>query len=136
MPKEPNFIVVRMERYEIPDAVWSACNYSYNYYELHSREIEYFFPCLSNTLSLDNYADRWHYLLYMEEAHESIMMRANDIPTAVLRSHYQYHCLDMINLNRRKPYIMKGDKVIVKYKLNDEGPPVEGIVSAIRRNEL
>lgn len=138
--KPPAFIPVKLGIFPIPEKIWNAvlCDSTKTtnrseHFEILKR-METNLPCLSQNLNISNYTDRWHTLLYMEEIHQNIDMRAYDIPKTFLIKCQEYLGIEILGLAERKPSIMKGDMVIVKDIWDANSPQYEGYIHIIKGN--
>ncbi|XP_013197184.2 probable RNA helicase armi [Amyelois transitella] len=138
--KPPAFIPVKLGMFPIPDKVWSAVLgdseqtiYGSDFHNILDR-IETYLPCLIQDLNINNYIDKWHTLLYMEEIQANISMRAYDTPKAFLIRCQEYLCLEIKGLAERRPSLIKGDRVIVKDIWSDSAPQYEGFIHAIKND--
>ncbi|XP_026759313.2 probable RNA helicase armi [Galleria mellonella] len=141
--KPPAFVPVRVGNFPIPDKVWCAVLgdsdqtiYSSDYKTILNRIESDFFPCLSQELNINNYIDKWHTLLYMEEVQANINMRAYDMPKAFLIQSQEYLSLEIKGLAERRPSLVKGDRVIVKDIWNDSAPQFEGYIHLVKNDMI
>ena len=136
LKKNPNFVAVKLGNYNIPDKVWSAV-LGNNYEQADSpnevfHRIETRLPCLLQNLNINNYTDRWHTLLYLEEIQGTINVRKFNMKTAFLVKHQEYLGLTVKKLAERRPCIVIGDRVVVKDIWDDHAPSYEGYVHVLR----
>ncbi|XP_053615396.1 probable RNA helicase armi [Plodia interpunctella] len=138
--KPPAFVPVKLGGFPIPEKVWSAV-LGHSQQTIHESDfqnilerIERNFPCLIQDLNINNYLDRWHLLLYMEEIQENIGIRVYDTPKAFLIRCQEYLCLEIKGLAERRPSLMRGDRVIVKDIWNESAPQYEGYIHAIKND--
>ncbi|XP_049875314.1 probable RNA helicase armi [Pectinophora gossypiella] len=136
--RPPNFVQVRLGNFPIPEKVWAAVlgnseqtMYSLEYDKIIER-IETHLPCLTQELKINNYTDRWHTLLYMEEIQADISMRAYDTPRAFLIRCQDYLALEISGLSERRPSLVKGDSVIAKDIWDDKSTKYEGCIHQIK----
>ncbi|XP_075974584.1 putative RNA helicase armi isoform X1 [Anticarsia gemmatalis] len=138
LQRTPNFISVRLGLYPVPQKVWNAVLgdpnetvLSIDFNKIISR-IETKLPCLMQPLNINNYTDRWHTLLYMEEVQAHINMRIYDIEKGYLIHCQQYLGIEVNGLAEKRPSLMEGDQVIVKNIWDNELPSYEGIIHSIK----
>lgn len=134
--KRPNFISVKMAPYLIPDKVWSAVlgkdyENTSNHHEIFDR-IESRLPCLLQNLTITNYTDKWHTLLYLEEIQSTVNMKTYSMPSAFLVKHQEYLGLEVKKLAEKRPSLIVGDKVFVKDIWDDKASSYEGFIHIIR----
>lgn len=135
--KPPAFIPVRLATFPIPEKIWSAVLgdseqtvYSSDYIQILGR-IESTLPCLLKELCIENYADKWHTLLYMEEIQSNISIRAYDIEKTFLIRFQEYLAIEIKGLSERRPSLIKGDRALVKEVWRSNCPQYEGCIHHI-----
>ncbi|CAB3256452.1 unnamed protein product [Arctia plantaginis] len=136
--RAPNFVAVRLGMFPVPDKVWNAVLGDSNetihhvdYSKIISR-IESYLPCLIQTLNINNYMDRWHTLIYMEEIQVTVDMRSYDISKAFLIRCQEYLGIEINGLAEKRPSLIAGDKVMVKDIWDSNKPLYEGFVHLIK----
>ncbi|XP_059050949.1 probable RNA helicase armi isoform X2 [Achroia grisella] len=141
--KPPAFVPVKVGNFPIPDKVWSAVLgdsdqtiFSSDYKTILDRIELNFFPFLSQDLNINNYIDKWHTLLYMEEVQANINIRAYDMPKAFLIQRQDYLILEIKGLAEKRPSLVKGDRVIVKDIWNDNSSQFEGFIHCVKNDMI
>ncbi|XP_037867032.1 probable RNA helicase armi [Bombyx mori] len=136
--KPPNFMAVRLGAFAIPSKVWAAvlgdseqAAYSPDFDQIINRIIS-FLPCLLQPLNINNYTDRWHTLLYMEEIQQNINMRVYDLSKVFLIRCQEYLGVEIKELSEKRPSLMLGDKAIVKDIWDSNAPAYEGFIHIIK----
>lgn len=138
--KPPAFVDVKIGGYPIPEKIWSVILGDSNKTIFTSDfaklliKIETNFPFLLQNLSITNYIDKWHTLLYMEEVQANLNMRIHDKSKVYLLHYDQYLGLEVSGLAETRPSLMKGDKVVVKDVWNANASCYEGFIHDIRGN--
>ncbi|KAI8438711.1 hypothetical protein MSG28_011124 [Choristoneura fumiferana] len=129
---------MKVGAFPIPDRVWAAvlgdseqAIYGNDYDKILDR-LETALPCLCQELTVSNYLDRWHTLLYMEEIQANINMRVYDMSKVFLIHCQEYLGIEIKGLCERRPSLIKGDRVIVKDTWSVDSTQYEGYIHAIR----
>ncbi|CAK1540159.1 unnamed protein product [Leptosia nina] len=111
--RTPNFVEGKIGVYNIPDKIWSAVLgdsdstiFSDDYEKLILR-LQTKLPCLIQDLNINNYCDKWHTLLYMEEIQANITIRVHDKPKAFLIRQNEYLALEINNLCETRPSLVQ-----------------------------
>lgn len=135
--KPPAFIPVRLGAFPIPEKIWSAVLgdseqtvYGSDYLNILDR-IESSLPCLLNELCTENYVNKWHTLLYMEEIQSNINIRVYDMKTTFLIQCHEYLAIEISGLCERRPSLMKGDRCLVKDVWDTNSFKYEGYIHNI-----
>lgn len=135
--KPPAFIPVRLGPFPIPEKVWSAVLgdsdqtvHGSDYIKILDR-IESTLPCLLKELCTENYVNKWHTLLYMEEIQNNISIRVYDMKTVFLIKSHEYLGIEISGLSERRPSLMKGDRALVKDVWDTNSPNYEGFIHNI-----
>lgn len=135
--KAPAFIPVQLGSFPIPNKIWNAVLgdstqtvHSMDY-DIVLNRIENSLPCLTQNLSISNYMDRWHTLLFMEEIQRNIYMRAFDMSNVFLIRCQEFLGIEITGLSEKRPSIIKGDRVVVT-DVWDNNAQYEGFVHIIK----
>lgn len=135
--KPPAFIPVKLGQYPIPEKIWSTVLgdsqqtvHGSDYIKILDR-IESTLPYLLKELCTENYVNKWHTLLYMEEIQNNINMRAYDMKTTFLIQCQEYLAIEISGLSERRPSLMKGDRALVKNVWETNSPKYEGYIHNI-----
>lgn len=133
-----NFTAVRLGIFLVPDRVWNAVLGDSNetikhtdYNKIISR-IETYLPCLIQALNINNYMDKWHTLIYMEEIQVTIDMRTYDLPKAFLIRCQEYLGIEINGLAEKRPSLIAGDKVMIKDIWDNNKSLYEGFIHLIK----
>ncbi|XP_047512254.1 probable RNA helicase armi isoform X1 [Pieris napi] len=136
--KSPHFTASKLGSYPIPDKIWQVVLgdseeivYTHDFDRILNR-IRSHFPCLIQDMTLQNYCDRWHTLLFMEEIQTNINLRVYDAPKAFLIRHQDYLGLEISGLCERRPSLLAGDRVIVKDTWIPNNKNYEGYIHMIK----
>lgn len=140
--RTPNFVAVRIGLYHIPDTMWhlflgdskQPLQTVDNNEILTKLENKYSF--LNQDLTIYNYVDKMHNLVYLEEIHETINLRAYDIPKTYLIRFHEYLSLEVKGLSEKRPSLVVNDRVIVKDIWDSKAARYEGIIHDIRGNSV
>ncbi|XP_050346309.1 probable RNA helicase armi [Nymphalis io] len=134
------FVDVRIGDYSIPDKIWavllgdsSNLTFCADFNKLLAK-IELNFPFLSQNLTINNYIDKWHTLLWMDEVQANLNMRIYDNTKAFLLRCDEYLGIEITKLTERRPSLIKGDRVIVRDVRNPNASRYEGYIHNIRGN--
>lgn len=136
--RTPNFVALKLSMFPIPDRVWSAVIGDSSQvahtsdFDKVIYQIEDKLPGLTQDLNINNYTDRWHNLLFMEEIQENINIRVYDQPRTFLIKCQEFLGLEVNGLCERRPSLVLGDKAIVKDIWDNQPSRYEGIIHAIR----
>ncbi|XP_026320060.1 probable RNA helicase armi isoform X2 [Hyposmocoma kahamanoa] len=135
--KPPAFIPVKLGIFPIPEKIWSAVLgdseqtvHGTDYIKILDR-IESTLPYLLKELSTENYVNKWHTLLYMEEIQHNINIRVYDMKTTFLIRCQEYLAIEISGLSERRPSLMKGDRALVKDVWDTNSPKYEGYIHNI-----
>lgn len=136
--RAPNFVAVKLGMFLIPEKIWRAVLgdsnvtiYHLDFKKIISR-IETNLPCLLQTLNINNYIDKWHTLLYMEEIQATINMRNYDISKGFLIKVQDFLGIEINGVAEKRPSLLVGDKVIVKDIWDKSMPLYEGFIHLIK----
>lgn len=88
------------------------------------------FPELRESLHFDNYAAKFHALLYCEEVDERLQMREYDMDDTILVAEREFLVLTVPGLSEGRPSLISSDKVILNSAL-DPRTFYEGYVHAV-----
>ncbi|XP_015114635.1 probable RNA helicase armi [Diachasma alloeum] len=117
--KPPNFMAVKQRTFKVPRRLWDVILSIVNE-RTPQREAEVSLaeeiPCLNEGLTIDNYRDRFHSLLYLEEISLSIDMQKYDMESAILRASDEFLALEVPGLSEKRPSLMIGDKAVVSFR--------------------
>ncbi|GBP39971.1 Probable RNA helicase armi [Eumeta japonica] len=133
----PAFLNKRLGLFPIPDKVWNAVLGNADEvvftddYKKALYRIETLLPGLLADININNYNDKWHTLLYMEEVQQNISMRSYDMPKVFLDRYQDYLSINIHGLSERRPSLIKGDKVLLKDIWNSDAPHYEGFIHSI-----
>ncbi|XP_008556332.1 probable RNA helicase armi [Microplitis demolitor] len=139
--KAPNFIKVRSGVYRIPQRYWNiilpCINEKRSAIELEGVVGEAL-AFLNDTLTLHNYRDRFHALLYLEEMNLTIEMQKYDMDSAVMTHAGEYLSLKVPGLAEKRPSLIIGDRVIVSFNWDSSGGKIknEGFVHKVKNSEV
>lgn len=116
--RPPSFITNKLPMFDIPmwliDNLFSEMS---RYQYIGEIPIERVAPCLSQNLSIQTYADRFHCLVYLEELSLQINMHKYDMKSATFIKDGEFLLLEVEDLSERRPSVILGDKVMA-YKPN------------------
>lgn len=120
---------VRLSKFPVPEDIRDAI--------LHHDNLELLRPCLLEPLSMSNYVDRFHTLLFTEEVQMEIEMREFDMQRVVMHPCSELLKLPVPGLAEGRPSLLIGDKVLVKESLEDSsGPVYEGYIHAVHSQDV
>ncbi|XP_075225443.1 putative RNA helicase armitage [Lycorma delicatula] len=135
------FVPVKLGQFPVPRRLWETvlgCNTPRSYIETR-REIEEVFPCLCDSLNENNYKERWHALLYLEEVYYVANMIQYNMPRANFKRSGDFLVLEIPGLAEKRPSIVCGDTVIISNPcaVSAEGDvKYEGSVYKVCKGEL
>ncbi|XP_063977617.1 probable RNA helicase armi [Diachasmimorpha longicaudata] len=119
-PHKPvNFMAVKQRTFKVPNRLWDMIlpiineRPPQNEAEVTLAEE---IPCLSEGLTINNYRNRFHNLLYLEEISLSIDMQKYDMENAILRARDEFLSLEVPGLSEKRPSLMIGDKAVVSFR--------------------
>ncbi|KPI94995.1 putative RNA helicase armi [Papilio xuthus] len=136
--KPPAFVSVKIGSFAIPEKIWDAVlgdseqTIQSHEYSKFLEHLELYLPCLSKQLDAQNYMDKWHTLLYMEEVQININMRSYDIPKVFLIRYQEYLSVEINGLAEKRPSLIIGDRVLVKDIWQNNSPQYEGFIHVIK----
>lgn len=87
------------------------------------RKLYDLIPCLKEKLDENNYKQRFHALLYLEEISQLVNIRSYDMPRAHFRKHFDFLVLEVPGLAEKRPSLICGDTIIISNpcSVSDEG---------------
>ncbi|XP_058797629.1 probable RNA helicase armi isoform X2 [Phymastichus coffea] len=135
------FITMRPTTWKIPEILWTAINKIIQERKTHS-EAEFILadrvPCLYQHLNIDNYKQRFDYLLYLEEIAQILDMRRFDMATAVMHRSGEFLVLNVPGLAEKRPSLIIGDRVIVSFKWDETNGQkcYEGYIHKIKSSDV
>lgn len=113
------FIQNNYVRYDIPAVLWKTIVTL----ELEKKSnaeseavVRQLLPILDKSLDMDNYKQRFTYLLFLEEIQLSLNMRKFNMSDAIFHKNGEYLALKIPGLAEKRPSLMKGDRIYVKLK--------------------
>lgn len=115
----PKFVTVRPGIFRIPQRLWDVVLQIENEKtSLMSSVValEEISPCLASDLTIQNYKDRFHALLYLESIADSIAMQRYDISGTTMRFCGEYLALEVPGLAEKRPSLLIGDKAVVSFE--------------------
>lgn len=121
--KSPAFVQNKMKIYDIPSEISDQF-----FKHIRNHRCSMYIPAqaisksIAENLSLQNYEDRFHNLLYMEELSIIMALREFDINRTNFIRNDEYLMLEVNNLNERRPSVLIGDRV---FAFNPNDPNVE-----------
>lgn len=144
------FIPVRLPNFEMPTDVLKILSGNFSKQNVQHLDgsnttakilanLEARFPCLISRLNINNYVNRWHILLYMEEVEVRLRLKTYDKPNAFLNRCQDYLTLDVDGIAERSPSLIVGNRVIVKEIWEtdkDNKTAYEGYIHVIKGNTL
>lgn len=122
--KPANFIAVRPGVFKIPQEIWDAVLIPLNQGQRQDEQeiaIGDAIYCLQKDLRFDNYKERFHALLYLEEIAQSLELQKYDLENVCMRHCGEYIALEVPGLAERRPSLLTGDKAIVSFVWDDTG---------------
>jgi len=115
--KPPAFVPVRLGMFPVPNRLLQAV--VGNDERRSIEDVEYAVynvaPCLSENLTMLNYSDRFHMLLYLEEIQGILDMQKYDLERVCFRiagPGGQFLALEVPGLAEKRPSLLLGDRVI------------------------
>ena len=117
--KPPAFIAVRSGFFKIPQQYWNLVLEALNNRSTKAEQeilVGEGIPCLMESLTIRNYRDRFHALLYLEEIAQNIYMQKYDMESAILTHCGEYLNLSVPGLAEKRPSLIIGDKAIISFK--------------------
>ncbi|KAL3270884.1 hypothetical protein HHI36_021399 [Cryptolaemus montrouzieri] len=127
----PRFIAVKCLNYTLPKRLFDVVTkYTNSFLDvaLLKEDLSLIKPCLSENLTFNNYLDKFHTLLYLEEIQHVIEMSSYDQDYAVFIPNNEFLMLEIENLSERRPSIIVGDKIIAKDSYGHSTTEWEGFV--------
>lgn len=104
--------------------IFLIINFCFRTFDDVLRKIQEAVPCICDPLDKNNYKQRWHTLLYLEEIATVSNMRQYDMPRANFKKSGDYLILEVPGLAEKRPSLICGDTVIVSNPClisNEEG---------------
>lgn len=105
--KRCNFIAVKFDSYDVPNALKSAILNLYTMTEINER-LDYILPFFSEPLSIKNYEKCFHNLLYLEEIQLYHNIRRYDMDRAHFIKEGEYLSLHVPNMAETRPSLVLG----------------------------
>lgn len=115
--KPPAFVPVRLEIFPVPNRLLEAVVGNDERQSIEDVEDAVYnvAPCLSEDLTMLNYSDRFHMLLYLEEIQGILNMQKYDLERVCFRiagPGGEFLALEVPGLAERRPSLLLGDRVI------------------------
>lgn len=132
----PHFIDIRLERFEVPHQLFEQSMTAGENFELDSKYTELF-----STLSVKNYGDFFHGLLYFEEIYMRHEFRTYDQDRGHFDRSGEYLTYKMHkNVFECRPSIIIGDMIYAQSLLQSESQTetnqFQGFIHRIKKNQL
>ncbi|XP_025834772.1 probable RNA helicase armi [Agrilus planipennis] len=129
----PRFISARLPEYPVPEKLFNIIlkHNSFNDNPQLSQELTSTKPCLTASLTLSIYEDKFHTLLHLEEIYNLIAIRTYDQDAACFIRNGEYLMLEIENLSERRPSIIVGDRIIAKDSYKNDAVSYEGYVHKV-----
>ncbi|XP_015587394.1 probable RNA helicase armi isoform X2 [Cephus cinctus] len=139
--KPAAFITVRNGIFKIPQKIWNAVLGPLNERQSQmDRQIAVgdAVPCLLNGLTFENYRERFHALLYLEEVGQRIDLQKYDMNSVVMRHCGEFLALKVPGLAEKRPSLLIGDKAIISFKWDSSGGELkyEGCIHKVNSSEI
>lgn len=110
--EKPKFVANRIGIFECPERLRNAVLTSKNMIEM-TELVEDFYPCLTESVSYQNYCVRFQTLLHLEEIEYFLQIRQYDRERAHFSRDAEYLVLQIDNLSEKRPSLMLGDSIRV-----------------------
>ncbi|XP_014205092.1 probable RNA helicase armi [Copidosoma floridanum] len=137
--KPAKFIAKRPVTWKIPPILWSTIEIIMQDKKTRSESefaLQEKVPCLNQALCFGNYKQRFDYLLYLEEIACIINMKKFKMDSAVLHRSQEYLSLNVPGLAERRPSLIIGDRVIVRFKWSKDSKYYEGYIHKIKSSDV
>ncbi|KAK0163342.1 hypothetical protein PV327_007034 [Microctonus hyperodae] len=139
--KPPSFIAVRNGIFKIPQRLWDIILPCVNQ-RMSQTEMETIvggeLSHLHDILNPNNYRDRFHTLLFLEEIGLIIDMQKYDMDSAIMIPSGEYLVLKVPGLAEKRPSLIVGDRAIVTFKWDTSSGNMkhEGFIHKIKSSEI
>ncbi|KAK0092944.1 hypothetical protein PV326_000266 [Microctonus aethiopoides] len=139
--KPPSFIAVRSGVFNIPQRLWNIILPCVNQ-RMSQTEMETIvggaLSHLHDILNPNNYRDRFHTLLYLEEISLIIDMQKYDMDSTIMTPSGEYLVLKVPGLAEKRPSLIVGDRAIVTFKWDTSSGNIkhEGCIHKIKSSEV
>ncbi|KAJ8877630.1 hypothetical protein PR048_022085 [Dryococelus australis] len=123
--KPPAFRNVSLGLFPVPDQLWNVMLGEDEVPNSKSeilKRLQNVRPCLITDLNFDNYSDRFHALLYVEEIDATVKLRRYDMERANFQfagPGGQYLSLEVPGLAEKRPSVIMGDCIHAETLLDD-----------------
>ena len=118
----------KLKSYSIPDVIW-------DHIETHA-DLNLVYPILHESLTFDNYQEKFDLLLYLEECQNHLNMMNFILKGAVMKKQIFnndfYLTVKVKGLDERRPSVLKGDKVNAYYSNETNEKYYEGIIHEVK----
>ncbi|KAK9872976.1 hypothetical protein WA026_020324 [Henosepilachna vigintioctopunctata] len=130
----PRFIAVKCPDYTLPKRLLNlVTEFSNSFIDtlLVKEQLATLKPCLNSNLTFNNYLDKFHTLLYLEEIQNVVAMSVYDQDKALFIRNNEYLMLEIENLSEKRPSVIVGDKVYAKDPYGNGQTDWEGFVHKV-----
>ncbi|KAL3852404.1 hypothetical protein ACJMK2_016055 [Sinanodonta woodiana] len=103
---------------------------------LQREDLVTFSPALGKELSFENYLERFHVLLHLEEIQNEIDIRDFDMDRVCMRRVGEFLGLKVPGLAEGRPSVLLGDKILLTDPTDPDGPCFEGFVHEVLSDEV
>ncbi|OQV13087.1 putative helicase Mov10l1 [Hypsibius exemplaris] len=113
------------EQYRIPDLMMDVLNDSTLTREVLTEK----YPILLQSINLENYAEKFHTLMYMEEHSELVSVRSYDLVSdgmSLIDKGKDTYRLKLENLQEQRPSLVRGDTAAVRSVADRDGSRYQG----------
>ena len=124
----------RLGEYELPCSLKKDAEYS------NAEELINMYPLLDEILNINNYPEKWHCLLHVEESSLLHRMRSYEMSGVILRdAGPRLLLLEVPGLAEKRPTLMLGDTAVAELQANMRHditapirPKYEGVIEEVR----
>ncbi|KAK3587543.1 hypothetical protein CHS0354_004830 [Potamilus streckersoni] len=103
---------------------------------LQRDDLVTYYPALGKELSFENYMERFHVLLHLEEIQNEIDIRDFDMDRVCMRRVGEYLGLKVPGLAEGRPSVLIWDKILLTDPTDPDGPCFEGFVHEVLSDEV
>ncbi|CAH0546496.1 unnamed protein product [Brassicogethes aeneus] len=133
----PRFCSVKIPDYTLPRKLLDIFNrFTFRDAANIQSELQAYKPSLFNNLTLMNYEDKFHTLLYLEEISEKLALQNYDQDLACFIRNGEYLMLEINNLKERRPSLLVGDKIIASDPTKQDNKDFEGFIHKVGGNHV
>lgn len=135
MRKGPNFVYVKINTFDVPEALKNAVLSYFTSVEINEK-LDYILPFCRAPLNFKDYGKRFHNLVHLEEIEYFHNIRKYDMERAHFTHEKEYLSLVIANIAESRPSLVLGDTVRVQNPWDLSEQRFEGIIHKVLKDRI